>query len=421
MTRPLRGFAEANKVSIHLMLGTLIAQIFSTSSIFIIAHRLNPFIFGEYSFIIAVLNIAIPFSLFKSEVLLVNKEVTLIWKILTYAFRRLMTASLIIIIIFTFIVLEKWEYTPQRAIITLFLIYIANLTLNFVALVIAFALRVKNFTSIVYSGIVQNFLTLVCQIFFLEIEKSLDSLLLAFIIGRMFSILVIISYKDIRKLWHHISRVERKNSDRNDIEKASKDLTFSALADQLTANSPLILVFILNDKNLLGIIALSLSLVMAQATLITSGFAMPILAKNKIGGDVDQNRLQLRRNFSLLSILVVVFCLSNLFLSDFVIGLLFESDWNQTPFYIKSFLIPTAISILVSPYLQLLISRGNTIITFKSSILSLAVVIIAGSFLLYSTSASFAAGTILYARVSGQLVIVIRHIWSEKKKSSKVY
>ena len=194
----LKDLVIANKSQFILMFGTLIAQVFSTLSIFLVANKINPTEYGEYSWILISLNILTPISLFKLEVRIVNANENEVSNFFKHAILKLVSVSVFILVPFWFIVSWFWNFPISKALTVLSFIFLLNIVINSCLLMIAIALRKKNYLSVAISSIIQNASTIIFQVLFLKFGNSLILLLSAFLLGRFLSILVIFLWKDNR-------------------------------------------------------------------------------------------------------------------------------------------------------------------------------------------------------------------------------
>jgi O-antigen/teichoic acid export membrane protein len=405
-------FFRSNHSQLLLLSGSLIAQVFSLISTFYVAHQFEPSIFGHYSFSVTTLALLVPISTGKIDLLIVNVKEAEAIALLFSVLRRIFFFSVIYAIIFFTIFLFFWDYQFAFAIQSGILVLLSNFVLNLAIVSIGLALRLRRFSFIAISGILQNGVTLVAQYLLLQIYKSLISLLLGFVLGRLAACLSIILYRKIRKLFllsfsdlrkvvlHPTTKIDQKN-------------LFQAFSiDQLTLYSPLIFIFFLNDPSLLGNTSLALTVALAPAILLTSAFSMNSVAVNRQHHGTSRDLIRVRNNriFHISSALIYFFLMETF--SELFFTTILNESWYEASILIKAFAIPLTFYIILLPYLQYKVGLGDTNFARQSNLYG-AIGVIAFTvlaiilFLSFDFTLNFIGGLLIGSKIVGQLIHLV--------------
>jgi O-antigen/teichoic acid export membrane protein len=412
MISTIRGFFDSNKIPLILMLGTIIAQIFSFVSIFVLAHHFSPLIYGQYALIIVIINAAVPLSILKLETLAVIESTSNLVNILFIALRRLLLISVLVSLAFAVVVIREWGYVRWEAFLIILLIFTSNYVFNCNLLTLAITLKFKRYSTVALSGIIQNGFTLAIQFVFIQVSNSLLSLLVSLLIGRLISVFFLFTDSTTTIAFLNVYNQEKKRfaSDRKRIRKDAVNLSISNFLDQITLSAPVLIAFVSNQNSLVGVVSFALSLVLAPVTIVTSAFTMLFQSQHNRFETNLGDRMKLRKNFGFLLTFSLSFLFVTFLTSDYLLNNFFQESWRESSYFIKALAVPVSAMIITTPYIQLLVSRGNSKTALVSGFLSTVLSLVIGALVMIFKDINTAVSLILYARVAGHLFAITRHL-----------
>lgn len=391
---------EANRPQLVLMLGTLLSQSFSLINLVVLARFLDQASYGHYSLTLVVMATLMPLTTRKIEAFLVTAAEIEINSMLRYALRRVLILSFPYSVVLSFVSFHLWHFSFSKTILFFISVYFANLVINLSILAIALCLRTRNFRAVSINGILQNSFTLVFQLFVIQFDSSIPTLVFAYFIGRLIALGSFLIWVDFRSSLKATLVISGSMNVRRN--QAKNHVFYSSILEQISLNSPVLYSLLINDQSLLGLSALALSLVLAPSTFVISSFSMQFLshqhAHEKEKGEIIKYGI-----FTLITLCIIYLSIMTLFsmtLADEIFG----EKWRGISDILIAFSIPVAFLIFITPYLQLLISQGESRIVMKTNIAGVAGVVFVCMFGFMGASSELVVSLLLFGKVLGQLL-----------------
>jgi O-antigen/teichoic acid export membrane protein len=300
-----------------------------------------------------------------------------------------------------------WDYSAYSSLIIAVQINLVNIVLNFGIISIGFALKVRNFLAVAVSGVLQNGITFLIQYWLIELNYSIDSLLMGYIVGRFATLFSFLLWKRLRI---YASIIRRKASAVS-LSLATKDHKrniFKAFSiDQLTLYSPIIFVCFVGDSETLGFTTLALTIAMAPAILLVSSFSMPFLKSEAETLNIFTQLDNLKNNYKFLIFTSIMYLISLEFFASWIISNFLGDQWTETSNLVRGFAIPFSLYIVMMPLLQRKIGLGNSKMIRQSNLFGLIGVLLASIcglllILFFGISSSVSSILLFYGKIVAQ-------------------
>lgn len=372
---------ELGKSAFKVGIGTIFAQLISSVALLVIPHLYKPEEFGEFSIVLALSTVFLPFATFKIEVLSTviksNEESSfLFWFVKRLAFLVSCTSSLIA---YTYLTLTV-EFTTQKTIVLSIAVAMMVCIQSFAIINVQMQIREKKLMKVSISGVMQNGITLISQVALVNFSSSSASLVLGYLVGRA-SAVYVLSYRATRGVVYKFKQINTLAM--RHLLSPVRPLFFGSVLDAVTLSMPILYVGNFFKSDHVGTLGLVQSIMLVPITLagivISSTLfsrADEIRAMGYAGGQKWFNE-KFGKIFKVLLVTYVIF--SAVFLPA-IFQILLNESWNVSSDLIISFLIYSIGILILIPILNIAIIFGYfqkirdlAMLKFAGGVLSLTV------------------------------------------------
>lgn len=350
---------DLGKSAFRVGIGTIFAQLISSVALLVIPHLYKPDEFGEFTIVLALSTVFLPFATLKIEVLSTvtksNEESSfLFWFVKRLSFLVSCTSSLIACTYLTFTV----EFTTQKIIVfslaVATMVYIQSLAIISVQMQI----REKKLTKVSISGVLQNGITLISQIALTNFSSSSTSLVLGYLVGRALAVYVL-SYRAARGVVYKLRQINPLAI--RHLVSPVQPLFFGSVLDAVTLSMPILYVENFFKSDHVGTLGLVQSIMLVPITLAGIVFSSTLFSRAdeiRAMGYADVQKWFNEKFGKIFKVLLVAYVIFSAVFLPAIFQMLLNDSWKVSSDLIFSFLIYSIGILIMIPILNITIIFG---------------------------------------------------------------
>jgi len=347
------------KNAIKIGIGTIIAQLISGATLLIIPHLYNPRDFGEYTTVLVLSTLFLPFATLKIEVLSTVIKSNLDSRFLFWFVKRLaFTVSCFSI----FITFFYFKYIVGLEVIRAINLSLATscmvIAQSFAIIQVQMRIRDQKLDRIAISGVMQNGSTLILQTVFTFSSKGSSGLILGYLIGRAAAVYTL-GGKQLDFFRYKINK--QKIQILTNLILPGKSLFFASVLDGISVALPVLYIgkfFTSEDVGIVGLlqsimlVPVSLAGIVISSTLFSSGESIRNLGYKGSQEWFNENLGSLYRYF------LVIFAVTSITLLPLLFQYFFNENWKIQPQLIIASIMNTIGTLILLPLVNRLILFG---------------------------------------------------------------
>jgi O-antigen/teichoic acid export membrane protein len=358
------------RIAIGYGSGLFIAQLISFGTALIVSSLYSPAEYGFFATLISISVIILPLATLKVESLIsVSESFFEIYSLTNFVKRYIFlisfSSSLISFVIFKMLI----SYDFLVSLITSLLIGVTILFQGFSVVLIQLNLKKRKFRAVNISGLIQNSMTAIIQVFFGLFKPVGSFLLLGYGLGRISSLLTLNPFLRPRQSYQKIPISESLT-----IFKKSRFFIGLSFLDALMIGAPMLLLNGFYGNKYAGYFALLQSFLAVPVNLISSTFAAiafsHITEKSESPSEEEiSHRIRLQTNFRKPLIVITIFYIAAcLILGESIFSSFVNASWDPMYPVLPIMAISSGVGILWNPIMILLNLENKSHFVFQSNL-----------------------------------------------------
>ena len=340
-------------------LGTVIAQLTSGAILLAIPHLYKPGDFGEYTTVLVLSTIFLPFATLKIEVLstIIKSNLDsrfLFWFVKRLAFSVSCFSILLAFSYFKFIM----GFEVVRAVFLSLATSCMVIAQSFAIIQVQMRIRDQRLNRIAISGVVQNGTTLILQVTFSIFNKGSSGLILGYLLGRVTAVYTLRGKKlDLPRYKLNKQQIHTLAT----LILPTKSLFLASILDAITLSLPALYIgkfFTSSDVGVIGLlqsimlVPISLAGIVISSSLFSNAESIRALGFNGSQKWFKENLGSPYRHF------LIIFAVTSIALLPVLFQNFFDETWRIPSQLIIAATMTTIISLILLPLINRLILFG---------------------------------------------------------------